>query len=138
MKTIHGLFAMAMTIITATSLVTVMAQNRPQSAAGVTHISGGITEDSRAEMKKQAGQFNTRASFVTKSGAYMSEVDVTVTDSSGKPVLATKTEGPWLYARLAPGNYEMRANAGGTTQTQKFTVPAQGARELTFRWQSEL
>jgi hypothetical protein len=129
--------AASLVVVAALGAGSVAAQSTVKTAPGASHISGGSSAESREEMKQQAGQFNVRATFITKSGAYMADVDVVVTDAAGKAVLTTRTEGPWLYARLAPGSYEMRATANSVTQKQKFAVQAQGPRQLTFRWEGE-
>lgn len=114
-----------------------LAQEQMREAAGVRDISGGVGEESQARLAAQAAQFNVRVIFALKAGNYLSGVDASVWDGSGKQVFSTVTEGPWLYAQLAPGSYVMRAALGGQTQEQKLVVPAQGSRQLVFRWDRE-
>jgi hypothetical protein len=114
-----------------------LAQEQLREAAGVRYISGGVGEESQARLAAQAAQFNVRVIFALKAGNYLSGVEASVWDGSGKPVFSTVTEGPWLYLRLAPGNYVMRAALGGQKQEQKLVAPAQGSRQLVFRWERE-
>ncbi len=113
------------------------AQEPGRDAQLATYASGGVSEESRAALEERAAQFNIRVIFALTSGAYLAGVAVTVVDSSGKVVFSTVAEGPLLYARLAPGNYEMQATLAGQAQAQKFSVPARGSRQLVFRWERE-
>ncbi len=116
---------------------TVAAQEQVRDVAGATYVSGGVSEESRVRLQDQASKCNVQVIFALRSGEYLSGVEVTVADPSGKVILSTVTDGPWLFARLAPGSYEMRAALAGQAQAQKVTVPAQGSRQLVFRWERE-
>ena len=113
------------------------AQEVLREGTGASFISGGVGEESQARLAAQAAQFNVRVIFALKSGNYLSGVEVGVWDPAGKQVFSTVTEGPWLYARLAPGSYSIRAVLAGQAQEQKFAVPPQGWRQLVFRWDRE-
>jgi hypothetical protein len=49
-------------------------------------------------------------------------------------VLDTTMEGPIHLAKLAPGTYTIRATSDGQTRTRTVTIPAQGLRQVDFRW----
>ncbi len=49
-------------------------------------------------------------------------------------MLDTTMEGPILLAKLTPGTYTIRATSDGQTLTQTVTIPAQGLRQVDFRW----
>lgn len=115
----------------------VVAQERLSEAGGTRYISGGVGEESQGRLAAQAAQFNLRVIFALKAGNYVSGVEASVWDGSGRQVFATVTDGPWLYAQIPPGNYVMRAALGGQVQEQKFAVPPQGSRQLVFRWDRE-
>ena len=69
-----------------------------------------------------------------KSGAFLAGAQVVVRDAGGRPVFETTLDGPWLLARLPPGNYQLIATLGGKSQTRTFTVPASGRREIFLYW----
>jgi len=112
----------------------IASQDQVRNVAGVSYVSGGVGEESRTSLQSQAAQFNVQVVFALKSGEYLADVDVAVRDASGRTLFSTVTDGPWLYARLAPGSYEISATVDGRQLTQKFTVPSQGLRQLVFRW----
>jgi hypothetical protein len=107
------------------------AQPAVQDRGGVKFVTGGVGEDERAAMAALRAQFNVRVtSFVPKGGNYLAEVAVTVRDANATEILATTMDGPFLYARLAPGAYVAEAKFREKTLQRKFKVPASGAIEL--------
>ncbi|HZT20423.1 MAG TPA: carboxypeptidase-like regulatory domain-containing protein [Dongiaceae bacterium] len=108
---------------------------QPQTENGVTFISGGIAEDQQQDIQSQRGQYNLHLLFAQQgTGAYFSGVGVQVTDASGRTVLDTVSNGPFLYARLAPGRYTVTATHNGDPQTKTAYVPAAGGVDLNYYW----
>ncbi|NNM83524.1 MAG: carboxypeptidase regulatory-like domain-containing protein, partial [Burkholderiales bacterium] len=64
-----------------------------------------------------------------KSGAYLSDVKVSVRGEGGK--LETVTEGPFLYASLPAGKYKIRAESNGSSQSRTVTL---GRASEVFYW----
>jgi hypothetical protein len=61
----------------------------------------------------------------------MADVDVAVIDHRGHTVLQAVSEGPLMLARLAPGNYTVRASAAGKTIERKVHIaPGESARAV--------
>lgn len=98
-------------------------------------VSGGIGLDGREEMLAQRDQYNLRLSFAMRgSGEYLGAVAVEIRDAAGRPVLSAPADGPWFYARLAPGSYQVVATADGREQRRPVRLAARGASELVFYW----
>jgi hypothetical protein len=98
-------------------------------------VSGGVGEGERVEMLLALPDYTLRVlTAAEKSGEYLSDVEVQVRDAAGGFVLETILDGPFLFARLAPGTYEVRATYGGRTQLRTVTIPASGRRELFLYW----
>ena len=107
-------------------------------AQGQSLVSGGVGFDEMAKIQSVAGQYNVKAIFALKSGKYLADIPVTVTDAKGATVIDTVAVGPWLLAKLAPGTYRIAATFDGRTLTIPVAVPATGNREVVFRWERDV
>jgi hypothetical protein len=103
-------------------------------AADVPHISGGIGSDERDQLRVKERDYNIKVITAMDSGDYLSGVQVVIESAKQQPMLETTMAGPILLARLPPGSYTIKATAGGRTLTQTVTVPAEGLRQVDFRW----
>lgn len=101
---------------------------------GVRYMTGGVTEDERAQLGGIAKDFNLKLIFAEKSGDYLSNVAVVVSAGGGRKVLELTSEGPLVLAKLPPGEYRIAATAYGRQQTLSANVPAKGQRSLDFYW----
>jgi hypothetical protein len=98
-------------------------------------VSGGVGTEEREEMVRALPDHNLKLlTAAEKSGVFLSAVQIVVRDASGRAVLETSLDGPWLLSRLTPGRYELVATHGGRSQTRGFTVPATGRREIFLYW----
>ena len=105
-----------------------------RSAAGVEAVSGGVGSTARDNLRTQAPPHNVKMIFTLDTGNYLSDVQVKVTDSSGKTVFDKLSEGPWLFAKLPAGNYTATATYLGKSVTQRFSAGNSGVRTAQFRW----
>ena len=108
-----------------------------QTAANVPYVSGGIGIDSIDRLDTMAGQFNLKLVFALKSGEYLSDVKVTITDAAGKAIVDTMSDGPWFLTKLRPGNYQIAASFAGNTERRTVAVGAARLNTVDFRWVSE-
>jgi hypothetical protein len=113
------------------------ADEQVQQAGAVTFVSGGVDDASLDRMKSMVPGFNLKMVFALNSGAFLSDVNVTIADARGNQVLQTKSEGPWLLARLPAGTYQVVATEGGNAVRRTVTVGAGKASDLEFRWANE-
>jgi hypothetical protein len=103
---------------------------RGKTEGGVSFLSGGVTVDDRKTMHAERAGYSLWVATVAKrSGAYLSDVRLSITRSGGKAAAIARTmDGPWLLAALPPGRYEIVA-----------TMPADGAdKEQTLKMQVQL
>ena len=105
-------------------------------AADVPYISGGAGADAREELLAKEKEYNLKIIAAEKSGDYLAGVKVVIESARKEQVLDTTMEGPILLAKLAPGTYTVRATSDGQTLTRTVTIPAQGLRQVDFRWDS--
>ncbi|NYH14287.1 carboxypeptidase-like regulatory domain-containing protein [Paraburkholderia bryophila] len=114
-----------------------LAQSLPQPASqnGISYITGGVGEDEVQAFRAAAANYNLRMTFASKTGSYLSDIDVTITSGAGRSVLTVRTEGPFLFARLPAGRYQIRAQTRHITETRKIQVPAHRGTDLRFYWE---
>lgn len=107
--------------IAVASLLSLATAGQAQSVQGpgnVDYVSGGVGLAARQALLAQAGQYNLHVEFAAApEGEYLSEVEVKVADARGRSVLETRTDGPWLLAKLPAGMYSLTAKHAGTTRT---------------------
>ncbi|HVB47853.1 MAG TPA: carboxypeptidase regulatory-like domain-containing protein [Burkholderiales bacterium] len=128
---------LAFSVVAAFAAATAFAQPvRVQAHAGARYVSGGVGQEERAALEAMRGEFNLRVTFAAqRSGGYLAGVGVGVEDSKGREVFRTVAQGPWLYARLAPGRYRLTASYSGRRQTRQVAVPGKGHVSLDLYWQ---
>ena len=97
-------------------------------------VSGGVSLNARDTLRGSESNANVKLVFALNTGNYVSDVQVKVTDKSGRAVIEDTSNGPWLLARLPAGSYTANATYNGHTVTQKFTVGGKGLRTAQFRW----
>jgi hypothetical protein len=101
-----------------------------------THVktfSGGVGE----EQRKGLGQnetYNVKLLFAASSGAYLSDVNVTLTDSSGAMVVQEVTKGPYLFVQLPQGSYRLKAKAESISKEMEIKAPGSGTRNYSLRF----
>jgi hypothetical protein len=104
-------------------------------AQNVKFVSGGVSDDSAERMAAISGEFNFKLLFAAMDGHYLADVAVAISDAANRKVLETVSDGPFLFAQLAPGKYAVAARYAGVTQTRSTTIAARGRREMVFRWE---
>jgi hypothetical protein len=97
-------------------------------------LAGGVGLGAREALRSDAPPHNVKMVFTLDTGNYLADVDVKVTDSSGKTVIDGVSDGPWLYAQLPAGRYTANASYGGNTVTKRFSVGKSGQMTTHFRW----
>jgi len=102
---------------------------------GINVISGGVGENSEAQMDAMRKDFNLQLLFAAKDGHFLAGVPVTITDARGNEVVARVADGPYLFVSLPPGKYRIRAEYDGKSVTRSTTIPDGGRREQVFRFE---
>jgi hypothetical protein len=112
------------------------AADAPQvrQSGSVNYLSGGVSEESRDSLQVLGAGFNLKLILATKNGAYLSDVNIVVNDAQGRLVLEAKSDGPWFYAKLPDGKYQIAASTNGKTVRKSVSVGAQSQSRVDFRW----
>jgi hypothetical protein len=79
-------------------------------------------------------EHNLKMVFALDSGNYLADVAVKVRDANGRTVIDGVSDGPWLYAKLPPGNYTASATYNDHTVTRQISVGRSGQRVAYLRW----
>lgn len=103
----------------------------------VTFVSGGIGDESMAEITNLESQFDLKLFLVSKSGTYLSDIGVSITDPQDKLVLQTTCDGPVLLANLPSGAYTVKATKNGNTVVQILNVAPGRLRTVYLRFPDE-
>jgi hypothetical protein len=107
-----------------------------EEVGGVALVSGGVGLSEREYMEDLADQFNVKLVFALEAGNYLSSIPVTI---NGNGVdIRTETAGPWLYADLPPGSYELTASYDGVEERKTMRISeGQPLQTMLFTWQNE-
>jgi hypothetical protein len=81
---------------------------RGETEQGYRFMTGGVGTEERDEMMQVANQYDLALSFAARSGKYLSDVNIVITDSNGKEIINTISAGPLFYAALPRGRYNIR------------------------------
>ena len=103
--------------------------------ADVPYTAGGIGFDEMQQLKEREKNFNLKLVFTLIEGNYVSDVQIVVSDATGKSLLVLDAPGPVMLAKLARGTYVVRATYEGAAQTRKITV-GDRLRTEYLRWPS--
>ena len=108
-----------------------------QTPGGVSYVSGGVGLESIERLTALSGNFNLKLVFAMKSGDYLSNVKVAITDARGNTLVDTVSDGPWLLTKLPTGSYQIAASYAGATEKRSVAVSAGNLRTLDFRWATD-
>lgn len=97
-------------------------------------LTGGVGLEERERMMQRYGDYTMHLGFAEVGGPYVADVAVTVQDESGKVVLSSVADGPFLFAKLPPGSYRVTADFGGRAQTRTIRVGTHAGPIHYFRW----
>ena len=104
-----------------------------KTAQGEPYLTGGVGAAELEDLEKQRQRFSLRVLTASKgSGAYLADAVIKITDGSGKTVLDTTADGPWLYVNLKPGDYKVTATYKTQVRQQATKIQANDRREIFF------
>jgi hypothetical protein len=107
------------------------AQDRP-------FMSGGVSQDELADLRTQQPFFSVSVLTAAKgSGAHLAGVKVRITDATGRQVLDTEMDGPYLLVDLLPGKYQLEAVNENETQKRVLNVRQGAAQRVVLYFKSD-
>jgi hypothetical protein len=94
-----------------------------QSPQGWAFLDGGVGRSEIESMDIEKGKFSLWVITAARvSGAYLADVDVSITDEKGNEVFERKLQGPWLFINLPLGRYEVRGRVGPDSVSRVTTI----------------
>lgn len=125
------------------SLAVFVAQVRAQgivaqTQGNVSYVSGGVGQDEVCQIKGIQDDYNLHLLFAeTPSNQYLADIPVRIVGRNGNTVLQTRAQGPYLYARLAPGSYRIVAENAGRAQSRQVRIMSKmKPASVSFLWRS--
>ncbi|MDN5937429.1 MAG: hypothetical protein L0H83_02075 [Salinisphaera sp.] len=107
------------------------------SSAGVDFVTGGVGKEEMQSMAKHYSGYDLKLVNARKTGdaAFVVGVDISISQQ-GKTLVDTTTAGPWLWADVPAGSYQVQASFDGASQDAVIQVPNGGMVEpLILEWQ---
>jgi hypothetical protein len=109
------------------------AATRGTSESGAPFLEGGIGQPEIEAMQSETGKYSLWVITAARhSGAYLADVQLTITDAKGDKVLARRLEGPWMLVDLPLGRYEVRADFKGQLQSRTTTIHPGDHHQIVF------
>ena len=106
-------------------------------SGAVEYMSGGIGTDESSVIEAISKHWSLSLEFAVKSGKraeFAANVKLSVHDAKGREVLHATSGGPFLLARLAPGNYTVDATLAGKTLQETVAIQTGKAVKAVFIW----
>jgi len=100
---------------------------------GITYITGGIGDEERSLLQAIKKDYNLHLTSSSKSGEFMGDVRVVISDRSGNELLNVEA-GPIFYAELPAGSYNIEARSEGQKQQRHITVGKESPSSLHMTW----
>ena len=108
------------------------AVDRGTAPAGAKYLSGGIGLDEQADLRQELSGYTLWLTTAARgSGEYLASVKLRISEAaSGQLVLVHTMAGPWFFAALPAGRYQVEATASRGAElaplTQRLTVSVGG------------
>lgn len=116
-------------LLTCVALACACAASFAQAA-----MCGGVGVDDQNRMKAEAPRHDLMLTFAVSSGAYLSDVDVSISNVKGV-VLQQRCGGPLMLVDLPAGAYQVSATPPkGAAQKKSVTVGGKKPASVTFTW----
>jgi hypothetical protein len=97
-----------------------------QTSGSVSFVTGGIPYEQLPAFHAARNQFPLNIEVYERDGnrnAFTAEADVRVINAkSGDVVLETKTAGPYLWAKVPPGQYKVETTLNGKVKESRVSV----------------
>ena len=138
MKTVvYACIASLLLAIVAPARADISSLPAPKAQGPISYVSGGIGDDQAGAFKQAARSYPLELLFAqrgTPKDEYVAEVKVTIRDSSGKVLLDTMSDGPFLLAKLPSGKYRIDADYAGQAKHQSVDIQGGKHQRKVFVW----
>ena len=106
-----------------------------QTVNGRRYVSGGIGQGEVEQLKQMSDKFSLQLIVSSRSGAYLADLQVSITGVNNQKVLDAPLDAPWLLVDLAPGLYKVVVtHRNGQTQERNVTIASEKKTELVVQF----
>jgi hypothetical protein len=98
-------------------------------------VSGGVGDDEFQALRLVRDQYDLQIVLATvKTGAYLADVSVQITDQKGDVILSTISDGPIFLAQLPAGRYKVTLSSAGIVQVKSVQMTGHNRAQLVVYW----
>lgn len=116
-----------------TTLCVAAAADVGRTPNGFWYATGGIGSDESSRFAADSVNHSLSLRLAALgSGEYLADVQVRITDASGREVFRGRLDGPWLLMDLPPGRYEIAGVLDGQVERTSVAVPRHGRRSVVL------
>lgn len=104
-----------------------------QGEGGVAYVTGGVVYEELPAFNRARSQYPLNIEIYQKAGSrnqFTADAEVKLLDRSGKVLVDTRAEGPYLWAKVPPGQYKVQTTLNGLTKEQRVSVGSQPTRAI--------
>jgi hypothetical protein len=103
-------------------------------AAEIQAISGAIGLEDRQRMLQSYSDYNLHLVFAQSDGAYLANVGVSIRSADGQVAWSGFSEGPYFFAQLPGGQYQVNAEFDGRIVSKTVHVRSAPGPMHHFYW----
>jgi hypothetical protein len=109
--------------------------SRGRTSDGIAFAAGGVSVSEQQDLERHKDRFSLWVTTAAKkSGAYLADVQVKISDGAGKVLFNAPISGPWLFIDLPPGRYTVEATHRGKPQTRNAQIRAGDRHQMVFHF----
>lgn len=109
--------------------------SRGRTSDGIAFAAGGISVSEQQDLERHKDRFSLWVTTAArKSGAYLADVQVKISDGAGKVLFNAPLPGPWLFIDLPPGRYTVEATHRGKPQTRSTQIRTGDRHQMVFHF----
>jgi hypothetical protein len=97
-------------------------------------ISGALHPEEREVMMQSYADYNLHLAFAHATGGYLADVAVAIHSADGRLLWSGISEGPFFFAQLPSGHYQVTVEFDGNAVTKKVQVGLLPGPMHHFRW----
>ena len=107
-------------------------------AAEIHAVSGAVGLEDRQRMLQSYADYNLHLAFAQADGAYLADVGLAIRGSDGRIVWSGFSEGPFFFAQLPGGQYQVIAEFDGRMVNKIVQVRSAPGPMHHFYWKVQL
>jgi hypothetical protein len=108
-------------------------------AAEIQAVSGAVGLEDRQRMLQSYGDYNLHLAFAQADGAYLADVGLSIRSADGQIVWSGFSEGPFFFAQVPGGQYQVNAEFDGRVVSKIVQVRSAAPGPMHhFFWKVQL